>query len=266
MISVSGAEVVFNPGAALENRALCGVDLEVGSGEFATVIGSNGAGKSTLLGVVAGDVFPRAGRVFIGGEDMTRVPAHRRAGRVARVFQDPLAGTCAELSVEENMALALGRGTSRGWGMAVTNPKRALFRERLRGLGLGLEGRLGDLVGLLSGGQRQAVSLMMATLAPSRILLLDEHTAALDPRMAGFVLDLTRRVCEEYGLATLMVTHSMRDALSCGTRTLMLHQGEVVLNISGAERERMTAADLLRLFSEARKGEEVDDDKLLLGC
>ena len=264
MISVSSAEVVFNPGTALENRALHGVDLEVRPGEFVTVIGSNGAGKSTLLGVVSGDVPLRTGRVSVDGEDMTKVPAHRRAGQVARVFQDPLAGTCAELTVEENMALALGRGNSRGWGLAVTDPRREVFRERLRGLGLGLENRLSDRVGLLSGGQRQAVSLMMATLAPSRILLLDEHTAALDPRMAGFVLDLTRRVCEEFNLATLMVTHSMKDALSCGSRTLMLHQGGIVLNVSGAERKRMTAADLLRLFSEARRGEEVVDDKLLL--
>ena len=264
MISVSSAEVVFNPGTALENRALLGVDLEVGPGEFVTVIGSNGAGKSTLLGVVSGDVPLRSGRVLADGEDVTGVPAHRRAGRVARVFQDPLAGTCAELTVEENMALALGRGTSRGWRLAVTAGRRGLFRERLRGLDLGLENRLGDRVGLLSGGQRQAVSLMMATLAPSRILLLDEHTAALDPRMAAFVLDLTRRVCEEFGLATLMVTHSMKDALSCGNRTLMLHQGEVILDVSGEERSGLTAADLLRLFSEARK-EEVDDDKLLLG-
>ena len=264
MISLSDAEAVFNPGTALENRALRGADLEVASGEFVTVIGSNGAGKSTLLGVISGDVRLRRGRILVDGEDVTRVPAHRRAGRVARVFQDPLAGTCAQLTVEENMALALGRGNHRGWRMAVNRAKRELFCERLRGLGLGLEDRLGDLVGLLSGGQRQAVSLMMATLAPSRILLLDEHTAALDPRMADFVLDLTRRVCSEFHLATLMVTHSMKDALSCGDRTLMLHQGEIVFNVVEPERAKMTAADLLRLFAQARKGEEVDDDKLLL--
>ena len=264
MISLSGAEAVFNPGTALENWARRGMDLEVESGEFVTVIGSNGAGKSTLLSVISGDVRLRSGRILVDGEDVTRVPAHRRAGRVARVFQDPLAGTCAQLTVEENMALALGRGNNRGWRMAVNREKRELFGERLRGLGLGLENRLGDLVGLLSGGQRQAVSLMMATLAPSRILLLDEHTAALDPRMAEFVLDLTRRVCGEFQMATLMVTHSMKDALSCGDRTLMLHQGEIVFNVAGPEREKMTAADLLRLFAQSRKGEEVDDDKLLL--
>lgn len=264
MIEARGVGVVFNPGGALETPALCGADLALGAGEFATVVGSNGAGKSTLLNVLAGDVAPSSGRVLLDGEDITPVPAHLRAAKIARVFQDPLAGTCADLTVEENMALALLRGKNRGWRLAVSSERREFFRRRLRDLGLNLENRLGERVGQLSGGQRQAVSLAMATLSGNRILLLDEHTAALDPRMAAFVLELTRRIGAEYNLAVLMVTHSMKAALECGGRTLMLHRGEIVLDIKGEERAKLGTPDLLRLFAE-KSGGEAESDRMLLG-
>ena len=264
MIEARGIEVVFHPGEAMETPGLRGVDLQIGAGEFITVVGSNGAGKSTLLSVLAGDITPSAGGVFMDGEDITAEPAHRRAARVARVFQDPLAGTCAGLTIEENMALAHSRGKKRGWRRAVSESRRELFRRRLQDLGLNLETRLGGLVGQLSGGQRQAVSLVMATLAKSRLLLLDEHTAALDPRMAAFVLELTRRLSAEYNLAVLMVTHSMKAALSCGARTLMLHRGRIVLDIGGEARAKLETADLLRLFAE-KSGGEADADRMLLG-
>ena len=263
MIEVKNLQVIFNLNTAMETQALCGVDLKVEEGEFVTVIGSNGSGKSTLLAAMAGDIRPQEGRIFIDGKDVTRLPAHKRAGDIARVFQDPLVGTCASISVEENMSLAAARGTGRGWQLAVSAEKRRLFRERICALELGLEDRLGDIVGRLSGGQRQAVSLIMATLAPSRILLLDEHTAALDPRMAAFVLRLSRRIGEEYGLTMLMVTHSMKAALSCGSRTIMLDKGKIVLDVAGQERESLQVSDLLRLFTEAC-GEDVDDDRLFL--
>lgn len=262
MITVDNIHVTFNPGTALETTALCGVDLAVPAGEFVTVIGSNGAGKSTLLGVLSGETRPSEGRVVIDGNEVTDQPVHRRAGLAARVFQDPIAGTCAGLTIEENMALAHSRGTRRGLGLATTKRRREIFAERLKILGLGLEDRLGDRIGLLSGGQRQAVSLVMATLAESKILLLDEHTAALDPRMAAFVIDLTNRVYEDFKLTILMVTHSMSDALANGSRTIMLHQGDIVLDVSGAERAGMDVEDLVRLFTKVR-GEELTDDSLL---
>lgn len=251
MIRLRDVHVVFNAGSILEARALRGVSAEIAAGEFVTVIGSNGAGKSTLLAAVAGDVAVSGGRVEIDGREVTRTPAHVRAAAVARVFQDPLAGTCAALTIEENMALAAARGGRRGVSPAVTRRRREGFRERLVGLGLNLENRLQDPVGKLSGGQRQALSLVMATLAPSRVLLLDEHTAALDPRMAGFVLDLTRRVYEEYRLTVLMITHSMQSALDMGRRLMMLDAGRIVYEVGGEELRRLRLPDLLRLFGEA---------------
>ena len=263
MISARDIRLVFHPGTVLETHALRGVSLEVPTGEFVTVIGSNGAGKSTLLGVLSGEVPPTSGTVLIDGADVTRQPVHDRAHHAARVFQDPLAGTCASLTIEENLALAQKRGTRRGLGLAVNKTNREIFADRIKVLGLGLEDRLGDRIGRLSGGQRQAVSLIMATLADSRILLLDEHTAALDPRMAAFVIDLTNRVYEEFALTILMVTHSMKDALSCGGRTVMLHQGEVVLDVAGESRAGMSVGDLMDMFTSVR-GEALADDSLLL--
>ena len=263
MLSAKNLELTFNPGTPIETRALRGLSLSIPDGQFVTVIGSNGAGKSTFLNAVSGDQSVDKGSIHIAGEDMTRKPVWDRAHRVARVFQDPMAGTCEDLSIEENMALAHCRGTSRNLSRAVKNEHRALYRERLATLGLGLENRLTDRSGLLAGGQRQAVSLLMAALQPSRILLLDEHTAALDPRTADFVLQLTDRIVRESKLTTMMVTHSMRQALDVGERTVMLHQGQVVLDVSGEERAKMDVTDLLHMFEKVR-GEKLADDALLL--
>ncbi|WP_148863023.1 ABC transporter ATP-binding protein [Marinobacter fonticola] len=264
MISATDLKLTFGKGTPLENPALRGLSLTVNQGEFVTVIGSNGAGKSTLLNALSGEVIVDSGRIAVDGKEVTRLPTHKRAGQVARVFQDPLAGTCEDLTIEENMSLAIRRGMGRGLGTAVKTRYRERFREGLAGLNLGLEDRLSDKMGLLSGGQRQAVSLLMASLNPSSILLLDEHTAALDPRTAAFVLDLTRRIIEEQKKTALMVTHSMKQALEVGSRTVMLHQGQVVFDIGGGEREGLQVADLLQLF-EKQRGLEVSDDSLLLG-
>ncbi len=263
MIELKDIQVTFNPGTVLENRALRSVSLTVPKNEFLTIIGSNGAGKSTLLGAVSGETPMVGGSVVIDGIDVTHQQVHQRAALAARVFQDPLAGTCASLTIEENMALAFSRGSRRGWSLALSNKRREIFKERISILGLGLEDRLSDSIGLLSGGQRQAVSLVMATLSDSKLLLLDEHTAALDPRMAAFVIDLTKKVITEFGLTALMVTHSMKDALACGDRTVMLHQGNIVLDVNGEERASMGVPDLLEMFSRVR-GEELADDSLLL--
>ena len=206
---------------------------------------------------------PTAGRILIDGTDVTQWPSPRRAALAARVFQDPLAGTCEGLTIEENLALASARGARRGLSRALTLERRDEFRDKISRLGLNLENRLGDRMGLLSGGQRQAVSLVMATLRPTKILLLDEHTAALDPRMQNFVLELTRDLVEAEKLTTLMVTHSMRQALSLGSRSLMLHEGRVVLDVKGEERAKLEVGDLMALFAEVR-GEELDSDSLLL--
>lgn len=263
MIRVSSLGVTFGAGTPLEKRALNGIDLTIADGEFVTLIGSNGAGKSTLLGAVAGDVIASDGSIDIGGTDVTRWGTAKRAGLVARVFQDPLAGSCGTLTIEENLALAAARGKIRGLGSALSRKRRETFRDHIAQLGLGLEDRLEDQMGLLSGGQRQAVSLIMATLADCRVLLLDEHTAALDPHMAEFVLELTRRVQAELKLTTLMVTHSMRQALDVGTRTVMLHEGRIVLDVKDGDRAGLDVADLVAMFKKVR-GQEIEDDALLL--
>jgi putative ABC transport system ATP-binding protein len=264
MLSAKNVAITFNAGTPIETRALRGLSLEIPAGQFVTVIGSNGAGKSTFLNAVSGDISIDSGTIAIDWRDVTREPVWTRAERVARVFQDPMAGTCEDLTIEENLALATCRGKRRGFGRSVKPAMRELFRERVAVLGLGLENRLTDRIGLLSGGQRQAVSLLMAALQPSRILLLDEHTAALDPRTAQFVLDLTARIVAESKLTTMMVTHSMRQALDVGDRTVMLHQGKVVLDVSGEERKGLDVPDLLQMFERVR-GEKLSDDALLLG-
>ncbi|MCX5591667.1 ABC transporter ATP-binding protein [Alcaligenes endophyticus] len=263
MLKAQNLQLTFNPGTPIETRALRGLTLQIPEGQFVTVIGSNGAGKSTFLNAISGEQYVDSGQVLIDGEDVSRVPVWGRAHMVARVFQDPMAGTCEDLTIEENMALASVRGLRRGLGASVKREQRALFQERLAILGLGLEHRLNDRIGLLSGGQRQAVSLLMAALRPSRILLLDEHTAALDPRTADFVLQLTDKIVREDKLTTMMVTHSMRQALDVGDRTVMLHQGQVVLDVSGPERQGLEIRDLLEMFEKVR-GETLSDDSLLL--
>ena len=258
MIRVSDLSVTFAPGTVLETKALRGIDLALPAGQFVTLIGSNGAGKSTLLNALTGDARLAAGRIEVDGQNVTAWDAPARAALIARVFQDPLAGSCAALSIEENLALAAARGCRRGLGAALRPELREVFRRRLASLGLGLERRLGDPMGLLSGGQRQVVSLMMATLAPMKILLLDEHTAALDPKTADFVLDLTRTIVAEQKLTTLMVTHSMRQALDCGERTIMLHDGRVCFDLEGRGRAGLDVPDLIALFAEVRAEDWVE--------
>ncbi|RFB89583.1 ABC transporter ATP-binding protein [Rhizobium leguminosarum bv. trifolii] len=264
MISVKDIKVVFGRGTPLQKQALNGVSLTIEQGSFVTVIGSNGAGKSTLLGVLAGDVLPSEGQVLIGKNEVTRKSTASRAGLVARVFQDPLTGSCGSLSIEENLALAARRGERRGLAPALAGKRRDYFKERIAELNLGLENRLKDRMDLLSGGQRQAVSLVMATLAGSEVLLLDEHTAALDPGMAEFVMNLTQKIVAERKLTTMMVTHSMRQALDYGHRTIMLHGGEIVLDVAGDNRKNLQVEDLIAMFRKMR-GQTLDDDALLIG-
>ncbi|WLQ17327.1 ABC transporter ATP-binding protein [Hahella aquimaris] len=264
MIQVSNLHVCFGRGTPLEVYALRGVDLTIPQGQFVTVIGSNGAGKSTLLNAIAGEIQPESGKIVIGHQDVTQAPTHKRAKNVARVFQDPKRGTCETLTLEENLALALARGKRRGLRPAIKSVDNKRFKELVARLGLGLEDRLGDQIGLLSGGQRQAMSLLMATLQPIEILLLDEHTAALDPKTAAFVLELTAEIVEREKLTVLMVTHSMQQALDYGDRTLMLHEGKIIFDIEGEQRQSTTIPDLLKLF-ETKSGRGLADDSLLLG-
>ncbi|MBY5716400.1 ABC transporter ATP-binding protein [Rhizobium leguminosarum] len=264
MINLKNIKVVFGRGTPLQKQALSGINLTIEEGSFVTVIGSNGAGKSTLLGVLAGDVLASEGQVLIGNTDVTRKTTAARAALVARVFQDPLTGSCGALSIEENLALAARRGERRGLVSALGAKRRDHFRARIAELNLGLENRMKDRMDLLSGGQRQAVSLVMATLAGSEVLLLDEHTAALDPGMAEFIMGLTQKIVSERKLTTLMVTHSMRQALDYGHRTVMLHGGEIVLDVAGDSRKTLQVEDLIAMFRKMR-GQTLDDDALLIG-
>lgn len=263
MIELSHVGVTFKSGTPLEKQALVDLNLKIDKGSFVTVIGSNGAGKSTMLGVLAGDVLPTEGKVMINGGDVTRQTTAERAGSVARVFQDPLAGSCSTLTIEENLALAARRGRRRGFKSALTKAVREDFRSRIATLGLGLENRLHHRMDTLSGGQRQALSLIMATLNDADVLLLDEHTAALDPGMADFVMQLTEQVVGANHLTTLMVTHSMRQALDYGDRTFMLHGGHIILDVTAEKRKGLEVGDLVDMFRKVR-GEALDDDKLLM--
>ena len=265
MIRLSDIHVTFGAGTPLENHALRGIDLSIKEGEFVTVIGSNGSGKSTTLNTLSGDISPSQGKIFIDDENVTAWPTAKRAKYVSRVFQDPLAGSCENLSIEENMALGWYRGQAKGLSSALNTNNQSVFKEQLSRLGLGLENRLGDKMGLLSGGQRQAISLLMSALQPAKIILLDEHTAALDPKTAAFVINLTNQIITENKLTALMVTHSMQQALEVGTRTIMLHEGKIIFDVSGAEREGLKVIDLLVLFKQNQEGEELSDDSLLLG-
>lgn len=264
MLQVDDLHLTFNQGTAIANYALRGLNLTINEGEFVTVIGTNGAGKSTLLNAVSGLVIAERGKILVGGVDVSRWSVHKRATLIARVFQDPMAGTCEQLSIQENLALAFNRGAKRRLIAAITAPNKRYFADKLASLNLGLENRLSDRMGLLSGGQRQAVSLLMASLTPSKLLLLDEHTAALDPKTAQFVLALTDRIVKDNGLTAMMVTHSMAQALAHGTRTVMLNAGQVVLDVAGEQRQGMTVQDLLTLFEQSQ-GVSMSDDALLLG-
>ncbi len=260
MLKLEHISKTFNPGTMNEKCALLDFSLHVEKGEFVTVIGANGAGKSTLFNAIAGSFLTDSGKIRLDGKDITFAPAHKRAVDIGRIFQDPMLGTCPGLSVEENLALAAKRG---GWFSHITPADREFFRDKLRTLDMGLEERCDAPVGLLSGGQRQALTLLMATINPPKLLLLDEHTAALDPATAEKVLELTKTVIEEHGLTCLMITHNMASALELGSRTLMLHQGEVLMDISGEERKAMGVSDLLERF-RAKSGKALDNDRMLL--
>ena len=263
MLEIKDVWKIFNAGTVNEKQALRGINLTLNDGDFVTVIGGNGAGKSTMLNAVAG-VWPiDAGTISIDGTDITRLPEYKRAPFIGRVFQDPMMGTAPTMQIEENLALAARRGQSRGLGWGITKAERARYKELLHGLDLGLEDRLTAKVGLLSGGQRQALTLLMASLKKPKLLLLDEHTAALDPKTAAKVLALSDQIVEENHLTTMMVTHNMRDAIAHGNRLIMMYDGKIVIDVSGEEKKKLTVPDLLALFSKVSGSDEADD-KLLL--
>ena len=263
MLKLIDIHKTFNAGTINEKRALQGLSLHIKPGEFVTVIGGNGAGKSTLMNTVSGAYIADEGQVLIDGVDVTRLPEYKRAKYIGRVFQDPMMGTAATMQIEENMALALRRGKIRGLLPGITKKERAMYKAKLSILGLGLEDRLTAKVGLLSGGQRQALTLLMAALQEPKLLLLDEHTAALDPKTAAKVLDATQEIVSSHNLTTLMITHNMRDAIKYGDRLIMMCDGRIVVDVSGEEKKNLTVPQLLELFSKASGTEEVND-KLLL--
>ncbi len=260
MLKISHITKTFGLGTTDAKKALDDLSLDVRRGDFVTIIGANGAGKSTLLGAIAGSFITDSGELVLDGEDMTLLPEYRRARKIGRLFQDPMRGSAPDMTIEENLALAAGRG---GWLSPVSRADRRFFRERVAMLEMGLEDRMNQPVGLLSGGQRQALTLMMATLNTPKLLLLDEHTAALDPATAEKVLGLTRRIVAENGLTCLMVTHNMQSALELGNRTVMMNAGKIVMDVSGEERARLGVPDLLRRFRES-SGKELHNDRMLL--
>ena len=263
MLDIKNIYKTFNAGTVNEKTALNGVSLHLNEGDFVTVIGGNGAGKSTLMNAVAGTWLVDEGSITIGGVDVTRLPEHKRAQYIGRVFQDPMMGTAATMQIEENLALAFRRGKSRTLRIGITKEEREHYREMLKILDLGLEDRLTSKVGLLSGGQRQALTLLMASLVKPKLLLLDEHTAALDPKTAAKVLDATEKIVTRDNLTTLMITHNMRDAIAHGNRLIMMYEGRIVLDISGEAKKNLTVEDLLAKFGQATGSTEADD-KLLL--
>ena len=263
MLEIKEIWKTFNAGTVNEKQALRGVSLTLNDGDFCTVIGGNGAGKSTMLNAVAGTFPVDAGTISIGGTDVTRLPEFKRAKFIGRVFQDPMMGTAPTMQIIENLALAARRGQSRGLKWGITKAEKETYQELLHGLDLGLEDRLTSKVGLLSGGQRQALTLLMASLQKPKLLLLDEHTAALDPKTAAKVLELSDRIVEENHLTTMMVTHNMKDAIAHGNRLIMMYDGRIVIDVSGEEKKKLTVPQLLELFSKVSGSDEADD-KLLL--
>ena len=264
MLEIKNVYKTFNAGTVNEKRALKNLNLSIADGDFVTVIGGNGAGKSTMLNAITGAYSVDYGSIEIDGVDVTHLPEHKRAKYIGRVFQDPMMGTAANMQIEENLALAARRGKKRGLRIGITKAEREGYRQQLATLGLGLEDRMTAKVGLLSGGQRQALTLLMATLQKPKLLLLDEHTAALDPKTAAKVLETTQRIVEENKLTTIMITHNMRDAITYGNRLIMMYDGHVVVDVSGEEKKKLTVEQLLALFSKASGSDEADD-KLLLG-
>ena len=263
MLKLDNIHKTFNPGTINEKIALNGVNLTLNECDFVTVIGGNGAGKSTTLNAIAG-VWPiDSGKIYIGGDDVTKLSEHKRAKYLGRVFQDPMTGTATTMSIEENMAIAARRGEKRGLSWGITHQERDTYREMLKTLDLGLEDRLTSKVGLLSGGQRQAITLLMASIKKPKLLLLDEHTAALDPKTAAKVLEISDKIIAENHLTAMMVTHNMKDAIVHGNRLIMMHEGKVILNISGEEKKKLTVEDLLHQFEKV-SGEEFANDKALL--
>ena len=263
MLEIQNVSKTFNAGTVNQKTALNGLNLKLNEGDFVTVIGGNGAGKSTMLNAVAG-VWPvDEGKILIDGVDVTKLGEHQRAAYIGRVFQDPMMGTAPSMWIEENLALAARRGQRRGLSWGVTKEEKEQYRELLGGLGLGLESRLTTKVSTLSGGQRQALTLLMATLKRPKLLLLDEHTAALDPKTAAKVMELTDRIVRDGQLTTLMITHNMRDAIQYGNRLIMLHDGHVILDIAGEEKKKLTVPDLLEQFTKA-SGDEFANDRAIL--
>ena len=263
MLEIKNVSKTFNPGTVNAKTALNGLNLTLHDGDFVTVIGGNGAGKSTMLNAVAGTITVDTGSIVLDGKDLTRMPEFKRASYLGRVFQDPMMGTAATMQIEENLAMADRRGKRRTLRPGITNADRERYMEQLKILDLGLEDRMTAKVGLLSGGQRQALTLLMATLQKPELLLLDEHTAALDPKTAAKVLEATKRIVERNHLTTMMITHNMRDAIAYGNRLIMMYNGHVVVDVSGEEKQRLTVEQLLDLFSKASGSDEADD-KLLL--
>ncbi len=260
MLTLSHVSKTFNPGTVNAKTALSDLSLHVNKGDFITIIGANGAGKSTLFNAVAGSFMTDSGNIILDGKDITLMPEHKRAKSIGRLFQDPMRGSAPGMSIEENMALAAGHGS---WLSKISRKDKELFRERLALLGMGLEDRMKQPVGLLSGGQRQALTLMMATFNPPKLLLLDEHTAALDPGTAEKVLELTKKIVDENNLTCLMITHNMQSALDLGNRTFMMNNGNIVYDVEGDERKKLHVSDLLQKFKES-VGKELDNDRMLL--
>lgn len=260
MLQISHISKIFNPGTTDAKKALDDLSLTVKSGDFISVIGANGAGKSTLFNAIAGSFITDSGSIELNGKNITLMPEFKRARKIGRLFQDPMKGSAPGMTVEENLALAAGRG---GWLSRVSRADKKVFRERVALLGMGLEDRMNQPVGLLSGGQRQALTLMMATINPPELLLLDEHTAALDPGTAEKVLALTKNIVEENKLTCMMITHNMQSALDLGNRTIMMNSGKIIMDIEGKNRKSLTVPDLLLKFKEA-SGKELDNDRMLL--
>ncbi|PWM36803.1 MAG: ABC transporter ATP-binding protein [Clostridiales bacterium] len=263
MLEISGLQKVFGRGTVNERVAIKDFSLSLQKGDFVTIIGGNGAGKSTLFNLIAGTYLPDGGKILLDGEDITFQREYLRAQHIGRLFQDPLKGTAPSMTLEENLALAYGRGTKRGFSIGIPKRDAEMFCEKLRALGLGLEDRMKTRMGLLSGGQRQAVTLLMATIVTPKLLLLDEHTAALDPSTAQKVLELTQRIVREHGITTMMITHNIGSSLELGNRTIMMDEGSLILDLKGEERANMTVPKLLEVFREKSR-KELDNDRMLL--